>query len=150
LAGYLTSMTLYTKSGNKVLIDLSQTSSRTDVDGTSKIYINGSKVKLSYATCEARVTSQLPTISQVDLPLEVDGFEISRIGPKVIATSEEGIGIHCNIVNGLCSVNLSGWYHGKVAGIAGSLDNEKRNDFRQPDGRVVDSVVEFLEQWQVR
>jgi von Willebrand factor type D domain len=87
--------------------------------------------------------------SQVDLPLEVDGFEISRIGPKVIATSEEGIGIHCNIVNGLCSVNLSGWYHGKVAGIAGSLDNEKRNDFRRPDGRVVDSVVEFLEQWKV-
>jgi hypothetical protein len=70
LAGHLTSMTLYTKSGNKVLIDLSQTMSRTDVDGTSKIYMNGSKVKLSYAACAARVTSQLPTFHRWTCPLK--------------------------------------------------------------------------------
>jgi hypothetical protein len=44
LAGQLTSMTLYTKQGNKATIELTQGASKTDPEGQSKIYLNGSKV----------------------------------------------------------------------------------------------------------
>ncbi|XP_065341223.1 uncharacterized protein LOC135940312 [Cloeon dipterum] len=128
-AGQLSSLTLYTHNGNKVTIEMTQVSTRTDVDGLSKIFINGS--------------------TQVELPLVVDDFELTRQGPKVVALNERGVGLHCNIVNGICSLDLSGWYHGKVAGIMGSFDKEQRNDFAKPDGRVLDSVVEFLEEWKV-
>ncbi|XP_059475587.1 uncharacterized protein LOC132196753 [Neocloeon triangulifer] len=128
LAGHLSYLTLYTQTGNKVTIEVTPTSSRTDIDGQSKIYVNGTKV---------------------ELPLVVDDFEFTRQGPKVVAVSEKGVGLHCNIVSGLCSLDLSGWYHGKVAGIAGSFDKEQGNDFAQPDGRVRESVVEFLDEWKV-
>jgi hypothetical protein len=47
----------------------------------------------------------------------------------VSGISEEGVALRCNVVAGLCSLELPGWFHGRVAGLAGSLDREPGNDF---------------------
>lgn len=80
---------------------------------------------------------------QVELPVEADGFTVRRDGQLVVVTGEGGVMLRCNVVAGLCSLELPGWFHGRVTGFAGSLDRELGNDVMNPQ-------EDDFQQWKVR
>lgn len=48
-----------------------------------------------------------------------------------------------------CKLGLSGWYHGKTAGLLGTMDNEPSDDFLTSEGRVTKDLEEFTRSWSI-
>ena len=44
---------------------------------------------------------------------------------------------------------LSGWYHGRTAGLLGTYDNEPFNDLTDSQRQVTDDVEAFSNSWEV-
>ena len=59
-----------------------------------------------------------------------------------------GFQIQCSHSPSVCSISVSGWYFGKLAGLLGTYDNEPSNDFRRSDGRIVHDVAAFAYSWR--
>ncbi|KAF4527112.1 hypothetical protein B566_EDAN013746, partial [Ephemera danica] len=127
--GPLKSLTLFTKSGHRFDLALdAEARERNDEDGFSKVTID---------------------MNKVELPVNAGGFSVQRDGQMVVANGEGGVVLRCNVVAGLCSLELPGWFHGRVAGIAGSLDRELGNDVITPQGDSPTSISDFLKQWRL-
>ena len=47
------------------------------------------------------------------------------------------------------SVALSGWYHGRTAGLLGTYDNEPFNDFTSSNRQLTEDVEAFTNSWEV-
>ncbi|CAI9743195.1 apolipophorins-like [Octopus vulgaris] len=60
----------------------------------------------------------------VNLPLRLSDATILRLGPVIKVTSEKGLELEYNPLQGFLIVEISGWYFGKVAGLFGTYNNE--------------------------
>lgn len=64
--------------------------------------------------------------------------------PIVNVKSDYGVHLACSQkAPMLCSVRVSGFYHGKLKGILGNADNEPWDDFTLPNGHVTENESEF-------
>ncbi|GAB1607198.1 uncharacterized protein LOC115230720 [Argonauta hians] len=64
----------------------------------------------------------------VDLPLRVPDVTVERIGSMVKVTSEAGAVLEYDPFQQYVTVDISGFYFGKVAGLLGTYDNELNNE----------------------
>ncbi|XP_012280436.1 uncharacterized protein LOC105699757 [Orussus abietinus] len=57
--------------------------------------------------------------------------------------------LECNLKFDLCSLELSGWYYGKTAGLLGTMDNEEADDRLASSGRVISDLGQFAQSWSL-
>ena len=86
---------------------------------------------------------------KVELPLEVGPTFIRRMPNGIEIFDTRGFQMTCNQSPALCTISVSGWYFGKMAGLLGTYDNEQSNDMRTPDGEIVTDVANFAHSWRV-
>ena len=85
---------------------------------------------------------------EVELPFVYNGTVMTLTGSAINIISKKGVKIVCNLPYDVCTVELSGWYFGKTAGLLGTYDNEPNNDFTTQAGAVVENMEEFALSWE--
>ncbi|XP_067140168.1 apolipophorins-like [Centruroides vittatus] len=88
-----------------------------------------------------------------DVPVELPVFNslvsVIRDGDVIEVEDKRGLHVKCHLVYNFCTASISGWYHGKTAGLFGTLDYEPSTDFIDPSGKRVDSVDQFSKGWKI-
>merc|ERR1719454_635716 len=64
-----------------------------------------------------------------ELPYITGHTTVRRVGDSVRVDNDHGFTVTCELPHNICTVNVSGWYYGKTAGLLGTYDNEHSNDF---------------------
>lgn len=79
-----------------------------------------------------------------EYPASTKNLHAFMILPIVNVKSDYGVHIACTQKTPMiCSVRVSGFYHGKLKGVFGNADNEAYDDFTIPNGHVTESESEF-------
>lgn len=89
----------------------------------------------------SNLTSILPTI--------VGDFMVTRELNVVAVSSKRGFWVECNLEFDVCSIELSGWFFGKTAGVLGTMNNEKFDDFTMADNDISPSATDFVDSWKL-
>lgn len=72
---------------------------------------------------------------RTELPFHYLNTHVIRVGEnEVQLVSERGFKLICDIVHDQCSLTVAGWYHGKLAGLFGTKNFEKADDFLNSEG----------------
>ena len=66
-----------------------------------------------------------------------------------VRKNEGDLEVACDFSKHLCSVEVSPFYFGATAGLAGIYNNEPFDDFTKPDHEIASSVTEFTDSWTV-
>ncbi|XP_026671389.1 uncharacterized protein LOC108627461 isoform X2 [Ceratina calcarata] len=67
----------------------------------------------------------------------------------IVERNQNQFRLECNFKFDLCTLELSGWYHGKTAGILGTMNYEPMDDTTGSDGVVSKDVRTFTESWSL-
>ncbi|XP_046751140.1 apolipophorins [Diprion similis] len=79
-----------------------------------------------------------------DFPASTKNLHASLHYPRIRVVSEYGITLDCDSESGLvCSVHVSGFYHGRLRGLLGNANNEPWDDYTLPSGKITESRSEF-------
>ncbi|XP_055713060.1 uncharacterized protein LOC129807664 isoform X2 [Phlebotomus papatasi] len=81
------------------------------------------------------------------LPALVGDTVIYRDSDVIYLHSDKGFDLACNLQFDICTLELSGWYFGKTAGLLGTMNNEMADDFTTNRDRVAKSEDEFIRSW---
>lgn len=57
--------------------------------------------------------------------------------------------VACDFTKKLCTVDVSPYYFGATAGMAGVYNNEPMDDFKAPSRQVVSTAAELAAAWEV-
>lgn len=68
----------------------------------------------------------------------------------VTVESRKGFILKCNLDFDVCSLDVSGWYFGKLAGILGSMNNEVYDDFSTSSNLIVKNENEMIDSWKLK
>ncbi|CAL8089591.1 unnamed protein product [Orchesella dallaii] len=85
----------------------------------------------------------------IDTPKEAGSFLIERIGDWIVVRGDSGAVVGCSVTQDVCAVKIDGFYHGKVLGLLGTLNQERFDDLRKPNGDISPSVGEFVSSWKL-
>lgn len=86
------------------------------------------------------------------LPIELENGTTYVYQAESVVTVERKqnqFRLECNLKFNLCTLELSGWYHGKTAGILGTMNYEPMDDTIASNGMVTKNVRIFAESWSV-
>lgn len=86
---------------------------------------------------------------KTDLPLFLEHLMVYRLGNMVHIVNSHGVNVTCDVAHDICTLTVSGWYYGKVAGLFGTIDNEPATDFTMSNGQKTSSVLELANSWSV-
>lgn len=81
------------------------------------------------------------------LPVSLGDTDIYRDTDILTVESARGYTLKCNLQFDICSFDLVGWYHGKTAGILGTMNSELFDDATLSDGRSAIDENEFINSW---
>ncbi|XP_076346984.1 LOW QUALITY PROTEIN: uncharacterized protein LOC143245065 [Tachypleus tridentatus] len=87
--------------------------------------------------------------TKVELPVEIGEIVAKREDNTVHIHYARGIDVRCNFIHDVCSLEMSGFYFGKTAGLFGTYDNEPQLDMMTPERRLVDQPEKFASSWQI-
>ena len=82
------------------------------------------------------------------LPTSFKNTVVSREVNMIIVESKRGFLLKCNLEFDVCSFEVSGWYFGKIAGLMGTMNNEKYDDFMKSDNKLAATETEMLDSWK--
>lgn len=82
------------------------------------------------------------------LPTTFGNLMITRELNVVTVSSKRGFTVKCNLEYDVCLIELSGWHFGKIAGLLGTMNNEKFDDLMMSDNTLATSDSEFTESWK--
>ncbi|XP_070564133.1 uncharacterized protein [Ptychodera flava] len=85
----------------------------------------------------------------VELPIQHRNTTITREGSTIRVHNTNGVTVICNLPRDVCTVEVSGWYFHKTAGLAGTYNNEPSDDFLTSDGSVADNAENLARSWEV-
>ena len=85
----------------------------------------------------------------VELPQQMQDFNITRVVPFVYIDTSSGLNIRCDMDHNLCLFNVPSWYHNRVVGLLGNMDGEKSNDWRGMKKNFVPSAITLADSWEV-
>ena len=127
--------------------------SRDVMDSTFTLLKNYNTNTVTMATDNKQVEVSFNGQVRVDgdvteMPYEFGNTQITRDGDLVKVSNARGFSLECDLVNEMCSLRMSGWYHGKVAGLMGTYSNEHVDDFTMSNGRTTDDVAELAQSWE--
>nr|XP_018903254.1 PREDICTED: uncharacterized protein LOC109034507 [Bemisia tabaci] len=83
------------------------------------------------------------------MPTQINGLAIYQENSRVIVDSSRGFSLECNLKFDICLLQLSGWFHGKTAGLLGTMDNEQFTDFMTSEETVAKDVNLFTQSWSI-
>lgn len=83
------------------------------------------------------------------LPTSFGDLMITRELNVVTVSSRRGIVVRCNLEFDVCSIELSGWHFGKIAGVLGTMNNEKFDDLTMSDNEISNDHSELTESWKL-
>ncbi|XP_053973970.1 uncharacterized protein LOC128873939 [Hylaeus volcanicus] len=99
------------------------------------------------------VSEQSPsTMSNLQLPIELDNGTTYIYQAENVITVErkqDQLRLECNLKFNLCTLELSGWYHGKTAGILGTMNSEPMDDTTASNGLVLKDIGRFAGSWSI-
>ncbi|XP_023946306.2 apolipophorins [Bicyclus anynana] len=75
--------------------------------------------------------------------IEEDVFAFREPKGRIGLGSRYGLMVFCTSKLEVCYVEISGFYHGKLRGLLGDGNNEPYDDFRIPNGKIVNTESEF-------
>ncbi|CAH1773813.1 unnamed protein product [Owenia fusiformis] len=84
---------------------------------------------------------------KVELPVEFLNTSVTIDGERMIVKNKLGLTTEWDKANDIWSVEISGWYFGKVAGLFGTYDNEQSNDFTT-SRNTVEELERFTTSWE--
>nr|QXG07832.1 apolipoprot-like protein [Tritia obsoleta] len=76
---------------------------------------------------------------------------ISAVRHHSIVRVQDGqaLTVEIDSARGIYSVAISGWYHGRTAGLLGTYDNEPFNDLTDSNHQITEDVEAFTNSWEV-
>ncbi|GFQ73674.1 apolipophorins, partial [Trichonephila clavata] len=87
----------------------------------------------------------------VELPYISNDFNIERSGSNSIMFDDKrGAKFKCNLEHSLCSFTIAGWYFGKTAGLLGTYNYEKSDEFKRPKGQIANSPTVHAKSWELK
>ena len=92
------------------------------------------------------------TTNNFVLPVELENGTTYIYQAESVVTverKENQFRLECNLKFDLCTLELSGWYHGKTAGILGTMNYEPTDDTTASNGIVTKDVKAFAESWSI-
>jgi hypothetical protein len=83
------------------------------------------------------------------MPFEYKNTTISRDETTIKVINARGIVFTFDTAKDIVTLDISGWYFGKTAGLFGLYDNEPSNDFIMPSHKIANDVQTFTFAWEV-
>lgn len=82
-----------------------------------------------------------------DLPIEMKDSFVLREGDQILLKSPRGYQVTADIRLGLYTLDISGWYFNKVAGMFGTYNYEPSDDMTMYNMARTDNIEEFATSW---
>lgn len=92
------------------------------------------------------------TLTNLALPIELENGTTYVYQAENIITVEKKqnqLRLECNLKFDLCTLELSGWYHGKTAGLLGTMNNEPMDDMTASNGVIQSDLASFASSWSI-
>ncbi|KAF0303016.1 Apolipophorin [Amphibalanus amphitrite] len=86
---------------------------------------------------------------RVELPFRLGNTVVSRVGSRTVLDLGHSR-VECNVAFDVCTVQLSGVFHGRTGGLLGTYNNEPADDFSGPSGKLYTRIDSFARKWEVR
>nr|XP_002124291.1 uncharacterized protein LOC100186072 [Ciona intestinalis] len=84
-----------------------------------------------------------------NLPLAVGKMAVTLEGRTVhVRHTDGGMDVACDFTTELCTVDVSPYYFGATAGLAGTFNNEPMDDFTSPSHVIMDSPNQLATAWE--
>ena len=126
-----------------VIVNYDKVSRNQPVKKSMTVLCDGKKIEIFP---DAKVTIDG---TRVEMPIRVDNTTVTRNGNLLRVDNDRGINIVCDFPHDHCSISVSGWYYGKMAGLLGTYDNEPSNDLTTIDSAISDKPEIFADSWSV-
>ncbi|XP_034189232.2 apolipoprotein lipid transfer particle [Osmia lignaria lignaria] len=100
-----------------------------------------------------RLSEQSSSLANdLQLPIELENgttYVYQTESVIIVERKENQLRLECNLKFNLCTLELSGWYHGKTAGILGTMNYEPMDDTTSSNGIVMTDVGKFADSWSI-
>lgn len=91
------------------------------------------------------------TTSNLQLPIELDNstyvYQVENV--VMVERKHNQFRLECNLKFNLCTLELSGWYYGKIAGLLGTMNNEQFDDTLGSNKLFLKDTGSFAHSWSV-
>ncbi|EZA49996.1 Apolipophorins [Ooceraea biroi] len=98
------------------------------------------------------VSQKSAAITNLKLPIELDHGETYIYQMDNVVTVEgrhNQFRLECNLKFNLCTLELSGWYFGKTAGLLGTMSNERFDDTLGSGKTLLTDTGSFARSWSI-
>ncbi|XP_066586148.1 uncharacterized protein Apoltp [Prorops nasuta] len=98
------------------------------------------------------ISSRHEATTNLQLPLQLANNTIYVYQKENVVTIERKtrqFRLECNLKYDLCTLELSGWYFGKTAGLLGTMNNEEQDDTLSSKGVIAEDIEKFSQSWAV-
>lgn len=79
-----------------------------------------------------------------EIPVDLDLVTITRSGDSIIVESKRRFTAMIDTRTQLFSLEISGWYYNKVAGLLGNYNNEQYDDLTMTNGQITEDVTRYV------
>ncbi|KAK2581438.1 hypothetical protein KPH14_005113 [Odynerus spinipes] len=96
--------------------------------------------------------TSLDSSGSLPLPIQLDNgstYVYQRENIVTIERKRDQLRLECNLKFDLCTLELSGWYYGKTAGLLGTMNNEEIDDSITSSGTITKNIDEFTRSWSI-
>merc|ERR1719233_278366 len=84
---------------------------------------------------------------RTEMPVKAGTTSITLVDNRVHVESPRGITLECDLFHNRCTLEVKGWYFGKVKGLFGTYNNEPIDDFQDPNGNIIEDVASLADAW---
>ncbi|KAI4503203.1 hypothetical protein M0802_001425 [Mischocyttarus mexicanus] len=119
------------------------------------VLIGKNEIEIDFFNDVVRLSSNTPSLvskNNLSLPVELDNGTTYVYQQENIVTIErkkDQLRLECNLKFDLCTLELSGWYYGKTAGLLGTMNNEKIDDSIMSSGIMTKDINSFAQSWSI-
>ncbi|XP_025989321.2 uncharacterized protein LOC105195312 [Solenopsis invicta] len=89
--------------------------------------------------------------SNLQLPIELDNstyvYQVENV--VMVERKNNQFRLECNLKFNLCTLELSGWYYGKTAGLLGTMSNEQFDDTLGSNKLILKDTGSFAHSWSI-
>ncbi|XP_068726618.1 uncharacterized protein [Montipora capricornis] len=114
-------------------------------DSTVKIHQDGRVETI------VKITSSGQKISDgylTELPVQTLKTSVLREGSFIVLRHNLGLEIVCDVEHYLCTFNIAKWYHGRMAGLLGTNNNERHDEFMTIYNNLTKNFTTFVNSWE--
>ncbi|XP_032670099.1 uncharacterized protein LOC116843644 isoform X1 [Odontomachus brunneus] len=98
------------------------------------------------------ISQEAGTTTNLQLPIELDHgttYVYQEENMVIVERKNNQFRFECNFKFNLCTLELSGWYYGKTAGLLGTMSNEQFDDHLASNGLIIKDIDSFAHSWSI-